>query len=1634
MREGHPTVSHPRFGKCLRPIIALVAPLLLVSIFAVPTAAFGATRAVRSGPTVRIAHAALAGRAVSQQSLTTDGWPTSLHDVQRTAASADTTIGTSTAPTLTKLWTFQAGGVVASTPTVTGGVAYFGSWDGYEYAVNASTGTLIWKTYTGVLKANPICIPPQLGVSSPATVANGTVYVGGGDGYWYALNAATGAVSWRIWVGGTAPGTYDGHYNWSGPLIIGNEAYVGIASLGDCPLVQGQLLKVNLTTHAIENTANMVPSGQVGGGIWTSPAYDPNTGLIYTATGTENLPSQQWAQAILAIDPSTMDVVSSWKLPEYETVLDSDFGTSTTLFADANGGNLVAAINKNGEAYAFNRASLASGPVWQQNIAVGGDCPTCGISSVSSAAFGDGQLYMAGNLGNINGTEHPGTVRALNPATGAYIWQHAAPGSVIGALAYDNGMVIDGGGSALEVLNATTGARLYSYDTGSQIYAGPSVAGGVIYTGNTAGQVLAFALPSTPPGNPPPDPNCPSGYTCQDIGAAVPAGSEAVSGSTWSVTAGGAGVAGTSDQFRMISKPTSGDAQVTAEVTGQPAGGGSQAGVIIRQSNDPGSPYYALYEEPGHTLVVASRTVFGGAPSVTYDRTGPALPEHLMVQRRGDVLQAAVSADGTSYTLLPGTNATVPMPTASLAGVMVSSGTLGTSGTATVTAVSVGSPTITPQPAPSASPCPSGWNCQDIGNPALVGNQSLSGATWTVSGAGGDIWASSDQFHYVWQSASGDTTVSAELTSQSDTDPSAKAGVMLRGGTDPGAAYYAAYVTPGEGVAVQYRDADGGIAAQQANPSGTVPAFLKVARSGAFFTAYTSTDGSTWTPVPGSTVSLPNLSGTILAGLAVTSHNTGTAGNATFTSVTIGNTAPTPPNLCPTGWNCEDIGSPTPAGSQTLSNGTWTVQGGGGDMWGTSDQMRLISQPQASNGTVTAEVNSQSDSDPWAKSGLMVRLTDSPSAPYYAVLLTPGNGVIVQYRSQQNGGTSQISGVVGTAPRYLEISRSGDTFTASTSTDGVNWTAYPGSAVTISALSGTLLAGLVVCSHNTVVSNATVFSGVTVTGAGTQTGLPYPWSDSDVGGATPAGSASYAGSTFTVKGGGNDVWGSTDQFNYASQSLIGDLSIVARVTSQTDTSDWAKSGIIIKQSTTAGSAYAAVYVTPGHGVNFQYNFNGSAGGESYTLPNGWVRLDKIGNVFTAYTSNDGLNWVKVGQATVSMTGTITAGLIVCAHNGGRLNTTTFDNVTVTPLGGGPLPAPWTNGDVGGPAIPGSASYSPAGGVFTVSGSGSDIWGSADQMQYVNQSLNGDGTITARVTSQDITDPWAKSGIIIKQSATAGSPYVLLAVTPGNAVHLQYGFSSDIAGGSFAFPNAWLRLQRSGNTFTAYTSPDGSTWTEVGSVTVDMTASATTGMFVCSHNNTELNTSTFDNVSVASGTPNLPAPWTDSDVGNPTPAGSALYSNGAFTVNGGGNDIWGTTDQFDYVSQPLTGNATIVARVTSQSDTDPWAKSGVMIKQSTTSGSAYALLAVTPGNGIAFQHGFNSDMAGGSYAFPSAWLKLTRSASTITAYASANGTTWTQIGTTTISLTDPVTIGIFVCSHKGGELNTSTFDHVSVTSP
>jgi hypothetical protein len=364
-----------------------------------------------------------------------------------------------------------------------------------------------------------------------------------------------------------------------------------------------------------------------------------------------------------------------------------------------------------------------------------------------------------------------------------------------------------------------------------------------------------------------------------------------------------------------------------------------------------------------------------------------------------------------------------------------------------------------------------GWSSADVGNATPPGSQTFdpSSGTWTIQGGGSDIAGTADQFHFLWQTLSAGGGTGARITSQTNTNSSAKAGVMLRASTDPGSPYYAAFVTPGNGITVQDRFAQGGTTATVVNPSGAVPAYLWVARRGSTYTAYTSNDGYVWNPIAGSTVTL-NLGSTLLAGLAVTSENSGLLTTATADTelVSMAPPGPVPPVSCPTPWSCADIGNPSPAGSQSFdpNTGTWTINAGGADITGTSDQFRFVSHPLAGDGSISAHVTSQTTSSSNAKAGVMFRASTNPGAPNYAVLVSPGAGIKVQERSTQGGSTTKLANPSGTTPAYLKVTRSGNTFTAYTSPDGVSWALIAGSTFTMN-LPSAMLEGLAVTSHNT---------------------------------------------------------------------------------------------------------------------------------------------------------------------------------------------------------------------------------------------------------------------------------------------------------------------------------------------------------------------------------------------------------------------------------------------------------------------------------------------------------------------------------------------------------------------------------------
>lgn len=183
-----------------------------------------------------------------------------------------------------------------------------------------------------------------------------------------------------------------------------------------------------------------------------------------------------------------------------------------------------------------------------------------------------------------------------------------------------------------------------------------------------------------------------------------------------------------------------------------------------------------------------------------------------------------------------------------------------------------------------------------------------------------------------------------------------------------------------------------------------------------------------------------------------------------------------------------------------------------------------------------------------------------------------------------------------------------------------------------------------------------------------------------------------------------------------------------------------------------------------------------------------------------------------------------------------------------------LPAPWISANIGSVGQPGSASFSS--GLFTVAGSGADIWGTADAFRYVYQDLTGDGSIVARVNSQTNTDPWAKAGVMIRETTAANSKHAMMIVTPTNGVAFQRrtstaGTTTNTGVIGVTAP-VWFRLQRTGNTITASRSSDGTNWTTVGSETITMASTVKVGLAVTSHNNSLTSTAVFSNVSVVVG--------------------------------------------------------------------------------------------------------------------------------------------------------------------------------------
>ncbi|MEN3331885.1 MAG: hypothetical protein V7641_1250 [Blastocatellia bacterium] len=398
-------------------------------------------------------------------------------------------------------WIFQTGGDVSSQPTVVGGVIYFGSWDGKEYAVDAKSGKKLWEFETGY--------PSRSG----ASYAEGMLYFGDVSGRLLAVDAKTGQKVWQVKV--------DPHpmtICTSAPIYYNGRIYIGVSSreevvmMGnpkyECCTFRGGVAAFDAKTgqqiwrfytvkdepkEQGKDKSGRRVFGPSGVGVWSTVAIHPAEKRLYLTTGDDyTKPESNMSDAIIALDLDTGKMVWSYQATAGDVWNanclanpkdcgpDHDFGTIPLMFKGAGGKRLLGAGQKSGWFYAVDPkdGKLA----WKTEVGPGGF-----LGGIEFGAASDGERVYAA----ISNHPKQGSVSALDGATGKILWQTLSPDnkSNFGPISVtgtgNNRLVFAGSsGNFIRAYDAKTGKILWEYDTGGAVGGGPTIVDGVLYVGS----------------------------------------------------------------------------------------------------------------------------------------------------------------------------------------------------------------------------------------------------------------------------------------------------------------------------------------------------------------------------------------------------------------------------------------------------------------------------------------------------------------------------------------------------------------------------------------------------------------------------------------------------------------------------------------------------------------------------------------------------------------------------------------------------------------------------------------------------------------------------------------------------------------------------------------------------------------------------------------------------------------------------------------------------------------------------------------------------------------------------------------------------------------------------------------------
>lgn len=463
-------------------------------------------------------------------------WPMFGQNVSNTASTTQSGISTSSVGKLKPKWIYTTDGEVSARSAVVNGVAYFPDWKGKLYAVAANNGKQVWKVDLGTLMG--ASAGSTHARTSPA-VSNGVVYVGTQEGAWLlAISAANGSLIWK-----TQLETVDfAALITASPAVANGVVYTGVASNQEayaafipgftCCFARGSVAAVNASTGAILWQTATTIGGYSGAGVWGSNfVVDSSRNSLFVTTGNNYstcttapcTSPDNHVDSVLALDLTTGAVKwatkeVNWNQAFYNNGSDDwnvdcvfdisgpapgpncptnagpdfDFASAPNLItykkSDGTTKTILGAGQKSGIYYAFDPDTGAE--LWRTQVGPGS---SLGGMEWGSATDGTRIYVTIANLyGLPNGSGSGGSWAALDPATGAILWQTSEPGNavVLGPATVADGIVyvssLDGSPTAqtMVALNAATGVKLWGYSPGSSVNAGATIVNGIVYWGS----------------------------------------------------------------------------------------------------------------------------------------------------------------------------------------------------------------------------------------------------------------------------------------------------------------------------------------------------------------------------------------------------------------------------------------------------------------------------------------------------------------------------------------------------------------------------------------------------------------------------------------------------------------------------------------------------------------------------------------------------------------------------------------------------------------------------------------------------------------------------------------------------------------------------------------------------------------------------------------------------------------------------------------------------------------------------------------------------------------------------------------------------------------------------------------------